>query len=106
MLLCTDLEVMPIEDAPMGWSEDRSPSVAVARIAVPALDSWDDAKLAAIEDGMSSNPWRGLVAHQPLGSARLRGLGAVPGRAQRRCDRGAPDRGASRRLISPGAGQA
>ena len=66
--LCTDLEAMPIEDASAKWSEDQSPYVAVARITVPAQDSWDEGKVQAIDEGITFSPWRGLLAHQPLGS--------------------------------------
>ncbi len=66
--LCVDLRSMPIEDASAKWPEDRSPYVAVARITVPAQDSWDDRKVDAIDEGITFSPWRGLLAHQPLGS--------------------------------------
>ncbi len=66
--LCVDLEAMPVEDASVQWPEPRSPYVAVARITVPAQDSWSAAKVAAIDEAMTFSPWRGLLAHQPLGS--------------------------------------
>lgn len=66
--LCIDLKTMPIEDASAKWPEDRSPYVAVARITVPPQDSWDDSKVSAIDEGITFSPWRGLLAHQPLGS--------------------------------------
>ena len=66
--LCTDLERMPVEDASIRWDEDVSPFVAVARITVPRQDSWDEAKIGAIDEGITFSPWRGLLAHQPLGS--------------------------------------
>ena len=66
--LCTDLESMPIEDASAKWSEEESPYVAVARITVPAQDSWGAEQVAAVDEAMTFSPWRGLLAHQPLGS--------------------------------------
>lgn len=66
--LCTDLLAMPIEDASAKWSEDESPYVAVARIMVGPQDSWSEARVAAIDDGITFSPWRGLAAHRPLGS--------------------------------------
>ena len=66
--LCTDLETMPVEDASVKWPDDVSPYVAVARITVPAQDSWESGKVGAIDEGVTFSPWRGLLAHQPLGS--------------------------------------
>ena len=89
--LCADLEAMPVEDASVQWPEDRSPYVAVARIAVPAQDSWGDARLAAIEEGMSFNPWRGLLAHQPLGSVMRARRRAYEASARFRAERNGAD---------------
>ncbi|MFE1600525.1 hypothetical protein [Methylobacterium sp. ID0610] len=58
---------MPIEDAAMPWPEAESPYRTVARIAAPRQDAWNAAKERAF-DGLSSSPWHGLAAHQPLGS--------------------------------------
>jgi hypothetical protein len=66
--LCTDLETMPIEDASVPWPEDKSSYIAVGRITVQPQDSWTDANVKAIDDGMSFSPWHGISAHQPLGS--------------------------------------
>ena len=65
--LCTDLDVMPIEDASKVWDEKLSPYVAAARLLVPAQPSWTAASVAA-EDALAFSPWHGLAAHQPLGS--------------------------------------
>ena len=71
--LCTDLDAMPAEDATVVWSEAKSPFVAVARIAVPAQPSWNDARSAEMDDGLTFSPWHGRAAHRPLGSIdRLR----------------------------------
>ncbi len=66
--LCVDLEQMPIEDASVRWPEDLSPFVPVARIEVPAQPSWRDGSTPAEDDRLSFSPWRGIVAHRPLGS--------------------------------------
>jgi len=71
--LCTDLETMPIEDASVEWSQDRSPYQTVATVTAPRQIAWDEEKSHAIDDGQSFSPWHGLAAHRPLGSImRLR----------------------------------
>jgi hypothetical protein len=65
--LCTDLELMPIENAAVIWPEAISPYRAVARITVQPQLAWSAARSAAIDDGMSFAPWHGLAAHRPLG---------------------------------------
>ncbi len=70
--LCVQLnvsaETMPIEDSSVAWSEEESPYVPVARIAVPRQEGWDEARHAAIDDRMAFSPWHGLAAHRPLGA--------------------------------------
>jgi hypothetical protein len=66
--LCTDLEKMPIEDASVPWSEDLSPYVAVARVVAKPQNAWSKARVAAVDDGMSFDPWHALAAHRPIGS--------------------------------------
>jgi hypothetical protein len=66
--LWTDADAMPIEDASVQWPEDESPYVAVATITVEAQDSWSESRVAAIDEGLTFSPWRGLAAHRPLGS--------------------------------------
>lgn len=71
--LCVDLEAMPIEDASVPWPEERSPYVTVAHLSAAPQDAWSDARVAAVNDGMSFSPWHALQAHRPLGSVmRLR----------------------------------
>lgn len=71
--LCTDLVSMPIEDSSVVWPEELSPYIAVARIIVKPQVAWSDARSSAVDDGMSFNPWHGIVAHRPIGSImRLR----------------------------------
>jgi hypothetical protein len=66
--LCTDLNTMPVEDASVAWPEDESPFIPVARISVPPQPAWTETRSAAIDDGMSFNPWHALAAHRPIGS--------------------------------------
>jgi hypothetical protein len=66
--LCTDLSVMPVEDASVVWPEDGSPYVTVGRITAAPQDTWSDEKIRRVDDGMSFSPWHGIAAHQPLGS--------------------------------------
>jgi hypothetical protein len=66
--LCTDLEAMPVEDSSVPWPEDKSPYVTVGRITAAPQDTWSDASMKAIDDGMAFSPWHGISAHQPLGS--------------------------------------
>ena len=66
--LWTDPTAMPIEDASVQWPQDKSPYVVVATITVQAQDSWSDSRVAAIDEGLTFSPWRGLAAHRPLGS--------------------------------------
>jgi hypothetical protein len=65
---CTNIETMPLEDASAVWPEDESPYVTVARITVPPQDSWNEAKILAIDAWLSFSPWHALAAHRPLGS--------------------------------------
>ena len=66
--LCTDLEVMPIEDSSIAWSEDLSPYIAVARITAKPQLAWSEARASAVDDNMSFSPWHGIAAHRPIGS--------------------------------------
>jgi hypothetical protein len=66
--LRSDADDMPIENATKPWPEDKSPYILVARLVVPAQDSWNDARQPKINDALAFSPWHGLAAHQPLGS--------------------------------------
>jgi hypothetical protein len=79
--LCTNLNEMPVENAAMVWPEKKSPYRAVARITVKPQSAWSPARAAAVDDGMSFNPWHGLAAHRPLGSImRVRKMAYEMGR--------------------------
>lgn len=66
--LCTNLETMPVEDASVEWPESESPYVAVARIVAGPQVTWSDARVKAVDDGMSFSAWHSLAAHRPIGS--------------------------------------
>jgi hypothetical protein len=65
--LCTDLEKMPIENAAVVWPEELSLFRPIARITVKPQPAWSNARVSAVDDGMSFSVWHGLVAHRPLG---------------------------------------
>jgi hypothetical protein len=65
--LCTDLELMPIENAAAVWPEKTSPYRRIARITVKPQVAWSEARSSAVDDGMSFSPCHGLAAHRPLG---------------------------------------
>jgi len=65
---CTDVESMPIEDASVAWSEEKSPYIDVARIVLQPQEAWNEVRQQAIDDGLSFSPWHGVAAHRPLGS--------------------------------------
>jgi hypothetical protein len=65
--LCNDLELMPIENAAVVWSEEKSPYRPIARIRVEPQAAWSEARSSAVDDGMQFSPWHGLAAHRPLG---------------------------------------
>jgi hypothetical protein len=65
--LCTDLRLMPIENAAAVWPERLSPYRRVARIEVAPQTAWSEARSFAVDDGMQFSPWHGLGAHRPLG---------------------------------------
>ena len=57
----------PIEHADKPWPEDRSPWQTVARVIVPAQDSYSDMRQMFVDEQLSFSPWHALAAHQPLG---------------------------------------
>ncbi len=79
--LRTDAETMPVEDASKPWPEEASPYVAVARLTVPRQDSWSEANVRRIDDGLAFNPWHALAAHRPLGAIMRARRAAYPASA-------------------------
>lgn len=66
--LCRDLEKQPVEDPTVQWDEEEAPFQTVATITVPRQDSWDTARVQAVDEKMHFMIWTGLVAHRPLGN--------------------------------------
>ena len=66
--LCTDLSIMPVEDAAVVWPEEQSPHRTVARLSLPRQATWTDARRAYFEERLSFNPIHALEEHRPLGS--------------------------------------
>jgi hypothetical protein len=72
--LLESLGEQSVEDCSMEWNECRYPFQTVARVVLPQdQDVFDAERRVFWEDRMKLNPWYGLDAHKPLGSAnRLR----------------------------------
>ena len=66
--LCTDLDVMPVEDASKPWPEDQSPYQSVARISIPPQEAYSPARQEYFDQVLSFQPAHSLAAHRPLGS--------------------------------------
>ena len=66
--LCTDLKRMPVEDASVEWPEKESPYRGVAKITIPAQNSYSPERRVYVDDVLSFTPWHCLPEHQPLGS--------------------------------------
>lgn len=66
--LCTDIEKMPIEDASVEWPQEASPYRPVARLVAAPQNAWSEARVRAVDDGMSFSPWHALAAHRPIGA--------------------------------------
>ena len=66
--LCRDLGRQPVEDPTVEWDEDEAPFVTVATVRAAAQDSWDVARVRAVDEEMRFSVWTGLEAHRPLGN--------------------------------------
>jgi hypothetical protein len=66
--LCRDLERQPVEDPTVEWKEDEAPFQRVGLITTRPQDSWDAARVQAVDEEMRFSVWTGLAAHQPLGN--------------------------------------
>ena len=73
--LCTDLEVMPVEDAATPWPEEQSPYRVVAVLTLPAQEAHSPARAAFFDEKLSFRPAHSLAAHRPLGSLMRARLG-------------------------------
>ncbi|GAA3754601.1 catalase family protein [Flavobacterium ginsengiterrae] len=66
--LCTDLEIMPVEDGSVQWPEDKSPYQPVARITFRPQETFSPERRVYGDDVLSFNPFHCLPAHRPLGN--------------------------------------
>lgn len=66
--LCTNLEIMPVEDASVRWSEDESLYQPVAKIVIPRQGAYSPERRVYVDDMLSFTPWHAIQEHQPLGS--------------------------------------
>ena len=66
--LCRDLDAQPIEDPTVAWDDEKAPFHTVATVTANAQDSWEPAKVQAVDEEMRFSVWTGLAAHRPLGN--------------------------------------
>jgi hypothetical protein len=87
-------DLTPIEDTSIVWSEEAAPTVALARLRIPACDLGDEAVKAdsARIAELSFSPWHSLEAHRPLGSIMRARRVAYPQSASTRASRPEPSR--------------
>ncbi|RRA48670.1 catalase family protein [Acidipila sp. EB88] len=79
----------PIEKADTAWDAEQSPWQTVARIHVPAQNSYSDARQLFVDEQLSFSPWHALLAHQPLGGIMRARLKAYEEAAKFRAQRNA-----------------
>ena len=66
--LCTDLALMPVEDAGVQWDEAMAPHEVIATLTIAEQDASSPARRIYGDDVLSFNPWNGVQGHRPLGS--------------------------------------
>jgi hypothetical protein len=66
--LCTDLEIMPVEDGSVQWPEDISPYQPVAKITFHPQNTFSAERRVYADDVLSFNPFHCLPEHRPLGN--------------------------------------
>lgn len=66
--LCTDLEIMPVEDGSVQWPEDKSPYQPVAKISFQPQQTFSPERRVYADDVLSFNPFHCLPEHRPLGN--------------------------------------
>jgi hypothetical protein len=64
--LCTDLDVMPVNDSTVEWPETLSPFVTVGRVHIPSQDI-SGPENPEKGDALAFNQWRVTAEHRPLG---------------------------------------
>ncbi|MBZ4033804.1 catalase family protein [Flavobacterium sp. 17A] len=66
--LCTDLEIMPVEDGSVQWPEDQSPYQPVGKITFHPQQTFSPERRVYADDTLSFNPFHSLADHRPLGN--------------------------------------
>jgi catalase len=82
----------PIEQANKVWPEKLSSWRTVARIVVPAQNSYSDARQVFVDERLSFSPWHALAAHRPLGGIMRSRLKAYEEAAKYRAQRNERER--------------
>ncbi|GAC97117.1 hypothetical protein PHSY_004701 [Pseudozyma hubeiensis SY62] len=68
-----NLDEQPIEDVRVEWDQQKYPFVTVAKVSLPAQESFPPKRVSFWEDHNRLDVWHGLQDHKPLGSInRLR----------------------------------
>lgn len=66
--LCTDLNLMPVEDASVQWPEDKSPYQPIAKLVFFPQKTFSPQRRVYADDVLSFNPFHCIPEHQPLGN--------------------------------------
>lgn len=66
--LCTDVELMPVEDGSVQWPEDKSPYQPVAKLTFFPQETFSPERRVYADDTLSFNPFHCLPEHRPLGN--------------------------------------
>lgn len=66
--LCSDLEIMPVEDGSVQWPENQSPYQPIAKITFYPQQTFSPERRVYADDVLSFNPFHCLTAHRPLGN--------------------------------------
>ncbi|RIY02680.1 catalase [Aureimonas flava] len=66
--LCRDLDRQPVEDPTVEWDEAEAPFQRVGIVRAKAQDSWDAARVQAVNEEMRFSIWTGIADHRPLGN--------------------------------------
>jgi len=66
--LCTDLDIMPVEDGSVQWPEDKSPYKPVAKLTFFPQQTFSPERRVYADDTLSFNPFHCLPEHRPLGN--------------------------------------
>jgi hypothetical protein len=66
--LCTDLDIMPVEDASVQWPEDKSPYQPIAKLVFFPQKTFSPERRVYADDVLSFNPFHCLPEHRPLGN--------------------------------------